>query len=151
MNGHRYMLDTDILIYMLRGLKISDSQDERRLRAERIRNRIERVITGGGSVRVSMITVCELEYGAARSANPVKQRRALYKTLAPFEVVEADALNLPRKYGEVRNGLEKAGQPIGAMDLLIAAHALAVNATLVSNNVKEFGKIKGLQIANWAE
>lgn len=149
MSVQRYMLDADVLIYMLRGLKCPDRRDERHQRADRIRDQIERNIADGASICISMITVCELEYGAAKSADAVKERRALYKVLAPFEVLEADALHVPRRYGEIRSALDKDGQPVGAMDLLVAAHALASGAILVTNNTKEFDRIKGLRVVNW--
>ena len=151
MSSRRFMLDTDILIFMLRGLKVADPQDERRRRAERIRNRIECQISEGGQVCVSMITVCELEYGVAKAQDSASQRRALYKVLAPFEVLAADESDVPRHYGQIRSALDTCGQPVGAMDLLIAAHALAANATLVTNNTREFGRIKGLHVENWTE
>jgi tRNA(fMet)-specific endonuclease VapC len=149
-SGERYMLDTDILVDMLRGLKVSRAGDERRRRAERIRGRIERALGGGAVLHVSMVTVCELEHGAAKAENPERERQALYKVLAPFELTDCDAVKMPRHYGNVRRELEAAGQPIGAMDLMIAAHALALGATLVSNNARDFGKVVGLRVVNWA-
>lgn len=151
MNGGRYMLDTDILVYLLRGLKLPNARSEFRQRAERIRERIERELRNNATVHVSMVTVCELEYGSEKAPEPEKERHALYKVLAPFELVGGDAVNLPRHYGTIRRELELAGQPIGAMDLMIAAHARALGVTLVTNNVREFGRIQGLKVANWAE
>ncbi len=66
----RYMLDTDILVYMPRGLKTPDRHSEARQRAERIRDRIERELRNGATVHVSMVTVCELEYGSERASDP---------------------------------------------------------------------------------
>jgi tRNA(fMet)-specific endonuclease VapC len=149
-NGERYMLDTNVLVDMLRGLKVRRVRDERRKRGERICNRIERELRAGAAIHVSMVTVCELEHGVAKADNAERERRALYKVLAPFALTECDAVKMPRHYGEVRRQLEMAGQPIGAMDLMIAAHALAVGATLVTNNTREFAKVKGLRLADWA-
>ena len=73
----------------------------------------------------------ELEYGAARSATPEKARAALEKVLAPFDEYAFDADQCARFYAATRRSLEQQGQVIGAMDLLIAAHALALLATLV--------------------
>ena len=98
-----------------------------------------------------MVTVCELEYGAERAGEPDKERHALYKILAPFDLLGCDAVNMPRHYGLIRRELEQAGQPIGAMDLMIAAHASALGITLVTNNTKEFKRVKGLHVVNWAE
>jgi len=150
MSGERYMLDTDILVFMLRGLKLPDAKNERRVQAERIRKRIEQKLRAGSMIYISTVTVCELEYGATKADDPGKERRALYKILAPFELLGCDAMKMPRLYGEIRRNLEESGKPIGSMDLLIAAHALAAGAILVSNNVKEFSKVKGLQAINWA-
>lgn len=151
MNGGRYMLDTDILVYMLRGLKTQGRRSEARQRAERILDRIERELRNGATVHVSMVTVCELEYGSEKASDPEKERHALYKVLAPFDLVGGDAVNLPRHYGRIRRELEIVGQPIGAMDLMIAAHARALGVTLVTNNVTEFKRIRGLKVVNWAE
>jgi len=145
------MLDTDILIYMLRGLKSLNTSSEVRKRAERIRDRIAHELRDGATVHVSMVTVCELEYGAERASEPDKERHALYKVLAPFDLMGGDAVNMPRHYGRIRRELELAGQPIGAMDLMIAAHASCLGVTLVTNNAKEFRRVQGLHVINWAE
>jgi tRNA(fMet)-specific endonuclease VapC len=146
-----YMLDTDILVFMIRGLKLADRSSTRYIKAQRIRRRIQRRLRAGRTVAVSMVTVCELEYGAGRSVHPEKERRAVSKILAPFTLLECDAIRMPRHYGEVRCMLDEAGTPIGAMDLMIAAHARARGATLVTNNTSEFKRIEGLKVENWAE
>ncbi|MBT3295600.1 MAG: type II toxin-antitoxin system VapC family toxin [Verrucomicrobia bacterium] len=145
------MLDTDILIFMIRGLKDPDHTSARHTKAQRIRRRIQRHLTAGATVGVSMVTVCELEYGAGKSAHPEKERRAVSKLLAPFALLDCDAVHVPRHYGEIRCMLEKAGVPIGAMDLMIAAHAQAQGATLVTNNEAEFKRVQGLKVENWAK
>jgi tRNA(fMet)-specific endonuclease VapC len=149
MNHGAYMLDTNILIYMLRGFKAINAKRAIRQQAEKIRTRIDRELQQGARIYVSMVTICELEYSASKTADPARQRSALNMILAPFERAEGDALNLPRHYGEIRCALEQAGQPIGAMDLMIAAHARALNVTLVTNNVREFDRVKGLSVVNW--
>jgi tRNA(fMet)-specific endonuclease VapC len=73
------------------------------------------------------------------------------KILAPFELFDYDAVMAPRHYGEIRAQLDGAGIPIGAMDLLIAAHARALGATLVTNSTAEFTRVDGLRCENWAE
>ncbi len=97
-----------------------------------------------------MVTVCELEYGATKSQHPERERKAVYKVLSPFELQDGDAVNLPRHYGEIRNQLEEAGKPIGAMDLMIAAHARSLGATLITNNKSEFKRVKNLPVQDWS-
>ena len=90
------MIDTDILVFMLWGLKSTTHGSETRQRADRIRQRIEQHLRDGATIYISMVTVCELEFGAQKATDPVRERRALYKILAPFDLVEGDAINLPR-------------------------------------------------------
>ena len=151
MAGGIYMLDTDILVFMIRGLKLTDHSSSRYVKAARIRRRIQRRQRAGATVGVSMVTVCELEYGTGKSVHPERERRAVSKILAPFALLDCDAVHVPRHYGEVRCMLEKVGATIGAMDLMIAAHARAQGATLVTNNVRVFRRVKGLKVENWAE
>ncbi len=145
-----YMLDTNILIFMLRGLKKQGCSHAQQCSAKRVRNQIEQHLNAGVSVCVSMVTVCELEYGACRSRNPDRERKAVYKVLAPFELLEGDSVNLPRHYGEIRSQLEQVGQPIGAMDLMIAAHARSLGATLITNNTSEFTRVDRLFAQDWS-
>jgi len=97
---------------------------------------------------ISVITAAELEVGIRRSARPAEQRRIVEAFLAcftirPFEVSAA------ADYGEIRADLEARGTPIGPLDLLIAAHARQLNATLVTGNVGEFKRVKGLKVLPW--
>jgi tRNA(fMet)-specific endonuclease VapC len=69
--------------------------------------------------------------------------------LTPFEVLDYEGTTCPRHYGRIRHELEQAGQAIGAMDLLIAAHALALAATLVTNNLAHFQRVSGLSVIRW--
>jgi tRNA(fMet)-specific endonuclease VapC len=71
------------------------------------------------------------------------------KLLTPFEILDYDGVTCPPHYGRVRHELEEAGRPIGAMDLMIAAHALALGATLVTNNLGHFRRITGLKVTQW--
>ncbi len=144
------MLDTDTLVFMIRGLKLADRSSTRYMKAQRIRRRVKRRMRAGATVGVSMVTVCELEYGAGKSAHPERERRAVSRILAPFALFECDAVRMPRHYGEVRCMLESARNTIGAMDLMIAAHARARGATLVTNNVREFNRVEGLKVENWS-
>lgn len=142
-----YLLDTDTLIDMIRGLK---PRAKRRARAEKIVAHCQSAQDDGHTVGLSSITVSELEYGARRSRDYAAELRAVHKVLTPFELFDYDAVRAPQEYGRIRHELESAGVPIGAMDLLIAAHAVALHATLVSNNVGHFRRIPGLPVENWA-
>jgi tRNA(fMet)-specific endonuclease VapC len=96
---------------------------------------------------VSIVVAAELRFGAAKRASAVLTKKVeLFLaeiTVMPFEA-PAD-----RCYAELRARLEKAGTPIGSNDLLIAAHALALGATLVTDNLREFSRIKSLKVENW--
>jgi tRNA(fMet)-specific endonuclease VapC len=70
--------------------------------------------------------------------------------LAPFDILDYDAAACPPHYGRVRHELERLGQALRAMDLLIAAHALALAATLVTNNLQHFRRVSGLSVTTWA-
>ncbi len=101
-----------------------------------------------GEVGISVVTLAELEYGASKSRHPVKNRTALDQFIAPLEVADFDR-PATLAYGRVRAILEQRGNPIGSMDLLIAAHALSVGVKLVTNNVREFARVPGLRVENW--
>ncbi|MGB7218793.1 MAG: type II toxin-antitoxin system VapC family toxin [Vicinamibacterales bacterium] len=98
---------------------------------------------------LSAITVAELEYGVTKSSRPARNREALDGFLSPLEVAPFDR-EASVAYGKLRTTLEKKGQPIGSMDLLIAAHALSLDVRLITHNVREFGRIPGLRIEDWA-
>jgi tRNA(fMet)-specific endonuclease VapC len=100
-----------------------------------------------GQVALSSITGAELHFGVAKSGSQ-RNLLALEKFLAPLEVLPFDEAAM-RHYGPLRSELERSGQPIGALDTLIAAHALALGATLVTNNVREFERVPGLTVENW--
>lgn len=133
----RYMLDTNIASYLLRG---GYPRLEQRLRRERV-----------DAVCISAITRAELRYGVARVL-PAATRLAREVerflqgiTVLPWDAGAADA------YGPVRVALERAGQPIGAFDTQIAAHALVADLTLVTHNVDEFRRVAGLRVEDWTE
>ena len=132
----RFLLDTNILIYI------------RRNRPARVFARFQKLPYG--EAVLSVITYGELAYGAAKSARRSEAmvqleelRRALPVTALPATAAEI--------YGAARADLESRGQQIGNNDLWIAAHALAANLTLVTNNEREFARVKNLKIQNWAE
>jgi tRNA(fMet)-specific endonuclease VapC len=143
-----YLLDTDTLIYMIRGLKAGARQGQRE-RARALVERCREAQAAGHAVGVSAITVSELEYGARKSDRYEDESAAVAKILAPFEIYDYDAVRCGPHYGHIRQELEQAGHTIGAMDLLIAAHALALDATLVTNNLAHFRRVPGLKVADW--
>jgi tRNA(fMet)-specific endonuclease VapC len=130
----RIMLDTNICIYIVNRRPISVLE---RFKSFRI-----------GDIGISTITLAELQYGAAKSAHPRKNREALEQFVSPLEVAPLDQ-PATAAYGRIRTTLEKRGRPIGAMDMLIAAHALSLGAILVTNNKREFDKVSGLRVENW--
>ena len=144
-----YILDTDTVIFMLRGLKASARQHARRQKALALAARCREAQAKGDVVGLSAVTASELEFGAYNSGNYDTEIVAVRKILTPFELFDYDATTCPANYGRIRHELELAGQAIGAMDLLIAAHALALGATLVTNNLAHFQRISGLSVTAW--
>ena len=131
----RYMLDTNIVVYARNARPEAVLERFRRYRPE--------------DLCVSAITLAELEYGAARSSRPEQNRLALMVFLSNIAVLPFDA-DAAREYGTIRRALESAGSPIGANDCLIASHARSRGLTLVTNNTREFERVPGLRIENWA-
>jgi tRNA(fMet)-specific endonuclease VapC len=102
-----------------------------------------------GEVGISSIAASELAYGVAKSGS-LKNRKALEMFLAPLQILPFDSQCL-WFYADLRASLEKQGQSIGPMDTLIAAHALSIGGTLVTNNVKELVRVPKLKLENWFE
>jgi tRNA(fMet)-specific endonuclease VapC len=131
----RYLLDTNICIYI------------RQKRPEEVLRRFRKLRPGEAGL--SVVTYGELLYGAAKS----KQRDLALERLHEL-IALMPALALPEEaaeaYGTIRAELESKGEMIGNNDLWIAAHAMAVGLTLVTNNEREFGRVHGLKIQNWA-
>lgn len=144
-----FLLDTDALIFMIRGLK-PNRRAAQRQRALELLAKCQQAQNAGDSVGLSAVTVSELEFGAQNSGAYEAELAAVHKVLTPFEIYDYDGVACPPHYGRIRHALDKEGQTIGAMDLLIAAHALALDATLVSNNVAHFSRVPGLKVVNWA-
>lgn len=130
----RLMLDTNICIYIINA------------RPPSVIARFNSFAIG--AIGISVITLAELEYGAAKSAQPRRNREALKLFILPLEVAAFDA-EATTAYGSARTALEKRGTPIGAMDLLIAAHAVSLGVTLVTNNTREFARVPRLRVENW--
>ena len=143
-----YLLDTDTLVFMVRGLKTTRRPIQRH-QAQELAERCRQTQAAGESVGLSAITISELEYGAHHSGDYNSEIAAVQKILTPFDIYDYDAVACPRHYGRIRHELEAKGITIGSMDLLIAAHALALDATLVTNNLAHFARVKDLKTANW--
>ena len=144
-----YLLDTDTLIYMIRGLKATGRRQRLRERALHLVDRCRQAQNEGHAVGVSAITVSELTFGAYNSDRYEEEIAAVEKILAPFELFDYEAVPCAPHYGRIRHDLEQAGKVIGAMDLLIAAHALGLDATVVTNNLAHFRRVSGLKVTDW--
>ena len=101
-----------------------------------------------GDIGISFITLSELRHGVAKSTHREKNAKALDEFIIPLEVVSFDE-GAAHIYGDIRAYLEKAGTPIGSMDMLIAAHAISLEIPLVTNNSREFVRIPALNIIDW--
>jgi tRNA(fMet)-specific endonuclease VapC len=132
----RHLLDTCACIELIRGGRSSELLMAR-LRRKKV-----------GTVGISAITLAELQYGVARSSAPARNRVALVEFLAPLVVAPFDDA-AASAYGRLRAELQRAGRPIGPLDMLIAAHALSLSAVLVTGNEREFRRVTGLTIENW--
>ena len=97
-----------------------------------------------GDLGISVVVLCELEYGVANSRDPGRNAAALLQFLAPVEIADYDS-GVASTYARVRHCLKHA--PIGPMDTMIAAHALYLDVALATDNVREFGRVAGLQLA----
>ncbi|WP_040664278.1 type II toxin-antitoxin system VapC family toxin [Nitrococcus mobilis] len=132
----RYLLDTNICIYI------------RRERPLQVRERLAR--QRPGSVGLSLITWGELLCGAARSQHTALAREKLDAIVAMIPLLPLP-LEAAQHYGDIRAALAGAGTPIGANELWIAAHARAADLTVVTNNTREFERVDGLKLENWAQ
>ena len=132
----RYMLDTNICIY---AIKHKPEQVLQRLLAH-----------DPAEVCISSVTYAELIHGVEKSRAVEKNRLALALLLANIEIMNFDAA-AAESYGKIRADLEKQGTPIGPLDMMIAGHAMSLDYTVVTNNIKEFSRVKDLKLENWAE
>lgn len=130
-----FLLDTDICIYLINKHPPSVISKFKQYRP--------------GDIGISVVTVSELEYGVAKSVRQEENQQRLDAFLAPFDLLSYTAETV-RTYGAVRADLEKRGKVIGPLDMLIAAQALTEKLTLVTNNEREFRRVPGLLIENWA-
>jgi tRNA(fMet)-specific endonuclease VapC len=129
----RYLLDTNVISDLVRNPQ------------GRVAERIRKV--GEAQVCTSVIVAAELRYGAAKKGSS-RLTSQLEAVLAALEVLPFEA-PADVHYGSLRFLLERAGKPIGGNDLLIAAHALAFGHTIVTDNEREFARVRGLQLENW--
>ena len=130
----KWMLDTNACIAIIR------RQPEAALK--RLRGKTV------GQVGISNVTLAELEFGTAKSQRAEQARQALAEFLLPLEIAAFDE-TAAAAYGVVRATLERKGKPIGPLDTLIAAHALALGAVLVTNNLREFRRVPDLSVESW--
>jgi tRNA(fMet)-specific endonuclease VapC len=131
----RYLLDTNICIYVI---KKKPAAVLKKFRTFQINN-----------LGISSLTLAELEFGVHNSRYPEQNQEALNQFLSPLEIFPFDD-RAAMEYGRIRAYLKQRGRPIGAMDLLPAAQAKSLAIPLVTNNLKEFKRIPGLHLENWA-
>ena len=130
----RYMLDTNICIYLIKR------------RPQSVFKRFSRLKIG--QICISAITYSELEFGVSNSSQVKQNRIALNEFLGPVTILDYPG-GASFAYGVLRTELKRRGTPIGANDMLIAAHAMYADLILVTNNEKEFKRIKNLSVENW--
>ncbi len=131
-----FLIDTNICIYIMNNQPVEVIQKFKRFDV--------------GALGVSSITVSELQYGVAKSRRQQENQQRLNEFLVPFAILPYDEL-AAKHYGEIRTHLEKNGDLIGPLDLLIAAHALSRDLVLVSNNGREFERVPNLKVENWVD
>lgn len=131
----KYLLDTNIVIYVLKRRPIEV--------LEIFNKNINRMA-------ISSITLSELIYGAEKSQQVEKNLEAIEEFVSHLEVLPYDA-KASQHYGQIKSALEKKGEIIGENDIHIAAHAVSQGLILISNNVKEFGRVPNLALENWVD
>ena len=129
----RYMLDTDICIYVIKD------------RPSRLRQRFDELEDQLG---ISTITLGELLYGAENSGRRTHNLHTVEQFAGRLDVLPFSA-NAAAHYGQIRAALRRVGRPAGVHDMLIGAHARSEGLVLVTNNVREFERMPGLQVENW--
>lgn len=128
-----YLLDTNILSDLIKHP------------AGTVAQRIATV--GEDTVCTSIVVACELRYGGTKKDSPALSKK-IEQLLSVIDVLPLE-VDADREYGMIRSSLEKSGTTIGANDMLIAAHALSQNLTLITGNTSEFSRINGLKLENW--
>jgi len=130
----KYMLDTNIVIYVIKHKPESVLQKFQSLEPS--------------DFWISSITLAEIEYGISKSSRPDRNRFAFDMFISGIDILSFDDA-AASEYGPIRAGLERKGTPIGPNDMLIAAHAKSLGFTIVTNNVREFERVEGLKVENW--
>ena len=129
-----YLLDTNICIYIIN---------------KQPKNVLKKILTlNPQDIKISSISVAELEYGAAKSKRRDQNRSALRNFLSSFEIIPFDTRDA-EIFGIIRAELEHQGSPIGPYDMQLAAQALARDLTFITNNTAEFKRIAKLKLENW--
>jgi tRNA(fMet)-specific endonuclease VapC len=129
-----YLLDTNICIYVI--------NKKPKIVVDKIKKHKPH------EIKLSAISIAELEYGVAKSSNREKNKNALIHFVSAFDILPFDDTDA-EIFGLLRASLEKRGEIVGPYDMQIAAQAIARNLILVTNNTKEFGRIPNIQIENW--
>jgi tRNA(fMet)-specific endonuclease VapC len=129
-----YLLDSNICIYVINKRPKSVVEKIKQLQPHQI--------------KLSSISIAELEYGASKSLYREQNRIAILNFASSFDIIPFDDLDA-EVYGQIRADLEKAGKIIGPYDIQIAAQAIQKGLILVTNNTKEFSRIKNLNFENW--
>ena len=131
----RYMLDTNICIYAIK---------------KKPKEVIEQLLKHcEDEYFISVITYSELIYGAEKSSMPERNKVAINTFLSNITILNFDSI-AGNEFGRIKSQLENRGQIIGTMDMLIAAHAISSKCVLVTNNEREFNRVSGLIVENWA-
>ena len=130
----RFMLDTNTCIYIIKQKSLKVLIHFKKYSV--------------GDIGISSITLAELQYGVAKSLYAHKNQLALNEFILPLEIAGFDE-KAAMTYGTVRSYLEKIGKPIVSLDALIGAHALSLGVTLITNNTREFKRIKKLKVVDW--
>jgi len=129
-----FLIDTNICIYIIK---------------ENPKSTVEKIKTYEPfQIKISAITVAELEYGVSKSQNIDKNRKVLLKFLSSFDILPFDDQDA-EYFGKIRSYLERLGKVIGPYDMQIAAQALSKKLILVTNNINEFQRVPNLILENW--
>jgi len=131
----KYLLDTNICIYIINE------------KPKKVLKKFEQYPVN--EFAISSITHTELQYGVEKSKNKNTNQDALDEFLLPLTILPFHGEKLVTCYGGIRASLESKGKTIGPLDMLIAAHALSLDLTIISNNIKEFSRIPNLKCENW--
>jgi tRNA(fMet)-specific endonuclease VapC len=131
----KFLLDTNICIYIINE------------KPEKVLRKFEQYPVH--EFGISSVTHAELQHGVEKSKYKNTNQEALDEFLLPLTILPIHGKRLVTTYGEIRVSLESKGKTIGPLDMLIAAHALSLDLTIISNNIKEFARIKDLKCENW--